>query len=111
MTNSINSINERVKLFELFGRTIECRVKFEFTDCRKDARSIEIALRSRDLGEKQPPGLTMFLMYYEVDGKRVYTFAKTDPNGNPTKSAHPGEYCNNIIVVLKFKPKRRLLIE
>lgn len=34
----------------------------------------------------------MFLMYYEVEGKRVYTFAKTDPNGNPTKSAHPGEY-------------------
>lgn len=31
-------------------------------------------------------------MYYlDEEGKRVYTFSKTDPNGEPTKSAHPGK--------------------
>ena len=33
----------------------------------------------------------MFLMYYEENGKRIYTFSKVDPAGNPTKSAHPGK--------------------
>eukprot|EP00051_Salpingoeca_urceolata_P010178 m.124077 g.124077 ORF g.124077 m.124077 type:complete len:65 (+) comp16612_c0_seq3:242-436(+) len=35
----------------------------------------------------------MFLMYYLDDaGKRVYTLQKTDPKGNPTKSAHPSRF-------------------
>ena len=32
----------------------------------------------------------MYLMYYmSVEGKRVYTLAKVDPEGKPTFSAHP----------------------
>jgi H/ACA ribonucleoprotein complex subunit 3 len=35
----------------------------------------------------------MYLMYYEeADGSRVYTLKKTDPNGEPTKSAHPARF-------------------
>ncbi|CAH0388567.1 unnamed protein product [Bemisia tabaci] len=35
----------------------------------------------------------MFLMYYLDDnGKRVYTFQKVDPKGNPTMSAHPARF-------------------
>ncbi|KAL9062394.1 MAG: hypothetical protein Q9157_008958 [Trypethelium eluteriae] len=35
----------------------------------------------------------MHLMYYINDkGERVYTIAKTDPSGKPTKSAHPARF-------------------
>ncbi|KAL6762083.1 H/ACA ribonucleoprotein complex, subunit Nop10 [Haematococcus lacustris] len=35
----------------------------------------------------------MYLMYYEnANGERVYTMAKVDPDGNPTKSAHPARF-------------------
>lgn len=35
----------------------------------------------------------MYLMYYEEDdGGRVYTLKKTDPKGEPTKSAHPARF-------------------
>jgi H/ACA ribonucleoprotein complex subunit 3 len=31
-------------------------------------------------------------MYYEKDGKRVYTLKKTSPDGGITKSAHPARF-------------------
>jgi H/ACA ribonucleoprotein complex subunit 3 len=34
----------------------------------------------------------MHLQYYTVDGKRVYTLAKVDPEGNATLSAHPARF-------------------
>ncbi|KAI7904680.1 H/ACA ribonucleoprotein complex subunit 3 [Cokeromyces recurvatus] len=35
----------------------------------------------------------MYLMYYlNEKGDRVYTLKKTDPNGFPTKSAHPARF-------------------
>eukprot|EP00794_Sanderia_malayensis_P010692 gene10692-11829_t len=34
----------------------------------------------------------MHLMYYMNEGNRVYTLQKTDPNGNPTISAHPARF-------------------
>jgi len=35
----------------------------------------------------------MYLMYYlDTAGKRVYTLAKTDPEGKPTFSAHPARF-------------------
>ena len=35
----------------------------------------------------------MYLMYYmSPEGSRVYTLANTDPEGNPTFSAHPARY-------------------
>ncbi|KAK4336642.1 hypothetical protein RND71_044048 [Anisodus tanguticus] len=34
----------------------------------------------------------MFLMYYLENDKRIYTLSKTDPYGNPTKSAHPARF-------------------
>jgi len=36
---------------------------------------------------------TMYLMYYlNPAGDRVYTLAKTDPEGSPTFSAHPARF-------------------
>eukprot|EP00195_Chlamydomonas_chlamydogama_P015503 CAMPEP_0202899896 /NCGR_PEP_ID=MMETSP1392-20130828/9200_1 /ASSEMBLY_ACC=CAM_ASM_000868 /TAXON_ID=225041 /ORGANISM="Chlamydomonas chlamydogama, Strain SAG 11-48b" /LENGTH=64 /DNA_ID=CAMNT_0049586191 /DNA_START=79 /DNA_END=273 /DNA_ORIENTATION=+ len=35
----------------------------------------------------------MYLMYYlDESGNRVYTLKKIDPEGNPTKSAHPARF-------------------
>jgi H/ACA ribonucleoprotein complex subunit 3 len=34
----------------------------------------------------------MHLQYYIVDGKRVYTLKKTDPEGKATMSAHPARF-------------------
>ncbi|KAI9280058.1 H/ACA ribonucleoprotein complex subunit 3 [Sporodiniella umbellata] len=34
----------------------------------------------------------MYLMYYMNKGERVYTLKKVDPNGLPTKSAHPARF-------------------
>ena len=34
----------------------------------------------------------MHLQYYLVDGKRVYTLSKTDPDGQATLSAHPARF-------------------
>lgn len=34
----------------------------------------------------------MHLQVYMVDGKRVYTLKKTDPEGNATLSAHPARF-------------------
>lgn len=34
----------------------------------------------------------MHLHCYLVDGKRVYTLKKTDPDGNATQSAHPARF-------------------
>lgn len=35
----------------------------------------------------------MYLMYFDDDaGNRIYTLEKTDPKGNPTKSAHPARF-------------------
>ncbi|XP_078368190.1 H/ACA ribonucleoprotein complex subunit 3-like [Oculina patagonica] len=35
----------------------------------------------------------MHLMYYlNDDGKRIYTLKKSDPLGQPTKSAHPARF-------------------
>lgn len=35
----------------------------------------------------------MYLMYYvDEKGKRVYTFAKQDPEGKPTQNAHPAKF-------------------
>ena len=46
--------------------------------------------------EKQKLFLTsiqsMHLQTYIVDGKRVYTLKKTDPEGNATQSAHPARF-------------------
>jgi H/ACA ribonucleoprotein complex subunit 3 len=39
-----------------------------------------------------PPKKEMHLQYYTVDGKRVYTLAKVDPEGNATLSAHPARF-------------------
>ena len=35
---------------------------------------------------------TMHLQYFLVDGKRVYTLKKLDPEGNATMSAHPARF-------------------
>ncbi|CAD2214111.1 H/ACA ribonucleoprotein complex subunit 3 [Angomonas deanei] len=34
----------------------------------------------------------MHLQVYTVDGKRVYTLKKVDPEGKPTLSAHPARF-------------------
>jgi H/ACA ribonucleoprotein complex subunit 3 len=34
----------------------------------------------------------MHLHCYIVDGKRVYTLKKVDPEGNATQSAHPARF-------------------
>ncbi|KAI3634899.1 hypothetical protein MIR68_007280 [Amoeboaphelidium protococcarum] len=34
----------------------------------------------------------MFLMYYEENGRRVYTLKKTTKDGLNTKSAHPARF-------------------
>lgn len=34
----------------------------------------------------------MHLQYYLVDGKRVYTLKKSDPNDKATLSAHPARF-------------------
>ncbi|CAO3699669.1 unnamed protein product [Rhizopus stolonifer] len=34
----------------------------------------------------------MYLMYYMNKGERVYTLKKVDPQGLPTKSAHPARF-------------------
>jgi hypothetical protein len=37
----------------------------------------------------------MHLMYYmDAEGKRVYTLKKATPEGEATKSAHPGKTCS-----------------
>ncbi|GFH19582.1 uncharacterized protein HaLaN_16548, partial [Haematococcus lacustris] len=44
----------------------------------------------QSMPSKAPSAVAMYLMYYEnANGERVYTMAKVDPDGNPTKSAHP----------------------
>ena len=45
-------------------------------------------------------------MYYmSEEGSRVYTLAKTDPNGDPTFSAHPARY-GITYTVLPFSPPK-----
>ena len=34
----------------------------------------------------------MYLMYYNEDGKRVYTLKKLTPGSTPTESAHPARF-------------------
>ena len=49
----------------------------------------------------------MYLMYYmSEEGSRVYTLAKTDPEGNPTFSAHPARY----VKALAFAPVNALAL-
>ncbi|XP_045606420.1 H/ACA ribonucleoprotein complex subunit 3 [Procambarus clarkii] len=53
----------------------------------------------------------MYLNYYlNEKGDRVYTIAKTDPNGKPCFSAHPAKFspedkysCQRIIIKRRFK--------
>ena len=50
-------------------------------------------------------------MYYmSEEGSRVYTLAKTDPNGDPTFSAHPARY-GITYTVLPFSPPKLVFNE
>lgn len=52
----------------------------------------------------------MHLQVYMVDGKRVYTLKKVDPDGKPTLSAHPARFSpddkfsrHRVVIKRRFK--------